>query len=247
MKQEIPLNKYFIEACVIVSSILLAFAIDAWWAERTERILEQDYLNRLLQDQRANLDVITAMDRQHSATLTSARRIYPYVSSGNLSGLEGSSIVNLSYSATPTPSPTWINDTFEELKSSGSFGLIKNIEVRSTLLEYYRFLERADYTYELMSTDYRDAVRSKIDPEIQLAFRGCRPGYVVAPDRDCEIDYTNWDTAGYIEWLGNNDELADGLRRVIVQFSRAKIEYLARAFESTTDLIELIEKEMVGS
>ena len=37
MKQEIPWNKFVVEAFVIVGSILLAFAIDAWWDERQER------------------------------------------------------------------------------------------------------------------------------------------------------------------------------------------------------------------
>jgi len=36
MKQETPWNKLAVEAIVIVGSILLAFAIDAWWSERNE-------------------------------------------------------------------------------------------------------------------------------------------------------------------------------------------------------------------
>ena len=36
MKQEIPWNRFVVEAIVIVGSILLALAIDAWWAERIE-------------------------------------------------------------------------------------------------------------------------------------------------------------------------------------------------------------------
>jgi hypothetical protein len=47
MKQEIPWNRFAIEAIVIVGSILLAFAIDAWWDERQSEAREQDLLFRL--------------------------------------------------------------------------------------------------------------------------------------------------------------------------------------------------------
>ena len=42
------------EFVVIVASILLAFGIDAWWAEKQERSLEQHYLVGLLLDLRAD-------------------------------------------------------------------------------------------------------------------------------------------------------------------------------------------------
>jgi len=41
---DIPLKRNAIETVVIVASILLAFAIDAWWDERQERIEETEIL-----------------------------------------------------------------------------------------------------------------------------------------------------------------------------------------------------------
>jgi len=41
---DIPLKRNAVEAVVIVASILLAFAIDAWWDERQERIEETEIL-----------------------------------------------------------------------------------------------------------------------------------------------------------------------------------------------------------
>jgi len=41
---DIPLKRIAVEAVVIVTSILLAFAIDAWWDERQERIEEVEIL-----------------------------------------------------------------------------------------------------------------------------------------------------------------------------------------------------------
>ncbi len=42
--QQIPLKRIALEGAVIVASILLAFAIDAWWDERNERVEETEVL-----------------------------------------------------------------------------------------------------------------------------------------------------------------------------------------------------------
>jgi hypothetical protein len=57
-EQDIQWKRLSIEAAAIVVSILLAFAIDAWWQDRQERSLEQDMLLGLqeeYQDHRAVL------------------------------------------------------------------------------------------------------------------------------------------------------------------------------------------------
>jgi len=43
----IPWKRITVEAAAIVASILLAFAIDAWWDDRKERVLEQEALHDL--------------------------------------------------------------------------------------------------------------------------------------------------------------------------------------------------------
>ena len=45
--QDIPWKRLSVEAAAIVVSILLAFAIDAWWEERLERKEEAEQLVRL--------------------------------------------------------------------------------------------------------------------------------------------------------------------------------------------------------
>lgn len=58
MKQEIPWNRYAVESIVIVASILLAFAIDAWWDQRKETREEQVALQDLAEELRQNLTAI---------------------------------------------------------------------------------------------------------------------------------------------------------------------------------------------
>jgi len=48
--QNIPWKRISVEAAAIVASILLAFAIDAWWQERIEEDREEEILTALLDD-----------------------------------------------------------------------------------------------------------------------------------------------------------------------------------------------------
>ena len=59
---EIPWNRIGIEAIAIVGSILLAFAIDAWWAERLERADEEVQLDRIRTEFSTNIERIDARE-----------------------------------------------------------------------------------------------------------------------------------------------------------------------------------------
>jgi hypothetical protein len=48
--QTIPWKRTIVEAAAIVASILLAFAIDSWWEERSLRIEEQQVLQGLREE-----------------------------------------------------------------------------------------------------------------------------------------------------------------------------------------------------
>jgi hypothetical protein len=56
--QDIPWIRIAAEATAVLVSILLAFAIDAWWAERLERIAEREELSRLYDEFASNRERI---------------------------------------------------------------------------------------------------------------------------------------------------------------------------------------------
>lgn len=73
---EIPWKRISIEAAAIVASILLAFAVDAWWAEKLERIAEREELSRLYDEFKSNHDRLSVwisedggINRQREAAL----------------------------------------------------------------------------------------------------------------------------------------------------------------------------------
>ncbi|MDX1482832.1 MAG: hypothetical protein R3315_14195, partial [Woeseiaceae bacterium] len=58
-QQTIPWKRIVVEATAIVASILIAFAIDAWWQDRTDRKVELNYLQALQDDLQVSLELLT--------------------------------------------------------------------------------------------------------------------------------------------------------------------------------------------
>ncbi len=71
-----------VEAAAIVGSILLAFAIDAWWQERGEQTREREILVALLDDFRKSKASIEAGRNFHLDVQRSNRRLLRSVASG---------------------------------------------------------------------------------------------------------------------------------------------------------------------
>ena len=63
--QNIPWKRLFAEAAAIVGSILLAFAIDAWWENRSERETEQWLMERLRADFREIRSALDIVEEEH--------------------------------------------------------------------------------------------------------------------------------------------------------------------------------------
>ena len=73
--QSIPWKRLSVEAAAIVASILLAFAIDAWWNDRQQHDSEQIVLQTLLDDLRVKKVLLADMSRFSEAIIESAETL----------------------------------------------------------------------------------------------------------------------------------------------------------------------------
>jgi len=80
--QNIPWKRISVEAVAIVASILLAFAIDAWWAERQEREFEQETLAALSEEFQGHQAELLAARRGHEFMLDSIGHLMAYAKTG---------------------------------------------------------------------------------------------------------------------------------------------------------------------
>ena len=67
--QNIPWKRITVEAAAIVASILLAFAIDAWWDELRDRVVERNVLSTIRAEFETNLEILARTGRSHRRAL----------------------------------------------------------------------------------------------------------------------------------------------------------------------------------
>ena len=121
-----------VEATAIVASILLAFAIDAWWQDRQDRSDEQEILAGLKSEFVANLDTLTrhlAYTRRDVQTLENIVTLIESNQSSN-----ANSIVLETFIEMTTPATTDLrNGTLNALLSSGRLEILQSKKLRILL------------------------------------------------------------------------------------------------------------------
>ena len=132
LKNDIPWPRVLAEAAAIVAGILMAFAIDAWWQERQERIEEQQILAGLEIEFQSIRDILAEHAREHRKNVRALEAVLDEVSNGpsenSLEIIEASFLELLS----PTTSDVGTG-TLEALLSSGRIEIIENRRLRSLL------------------------------------------------------------------------------------------------------------------
>ena len=161
MKEQFSVKWIGLQGIAIVGSILLAFAIDAWWENRQEREIEQAVLGSLHRDfmqSRIDLDVALAtfedwhdrFARFQSATPAELARLDNATASLILTSL----YPGMTFDAT--------SGTLDALVSDGRLALIEDTKLRGGLVAWLRSL--ADIAEN--ETDIRaGALRAQIGTE----------------------------------------------------------------------------------
>jgi hypothetical protein len=237
-------RSYFVrlsfELIVIVLGILIALAINDWESERIDRALEQEYLGRLIVDMQSNLEEAKYTIAYQQTIVKNARRVYPLIKHGTEPNVEPVALIAYAYWASAIAPPNWIDTTHQELLSSGRYVLLRNPELRKALLEYYGQLVPDNQMFALASPEYRNAIRSEFDPELQIAIRKECNRF----EDTCQISAFPDEIDRLIKWMRSNEELARFITRVIPQSDRADTEYASDVKESTAVLLEMLKSEL---
>ena len=155
--QEIPWKRIIVEATAIVASILIAFAIDAWWQNRTERIIEVQYLQALQEDLLSSLELLdedeAVQQRQvgYLNSLLSTDSDTPY--SDELRRWIGDGLFNV---GTYQPQSSALRD----LESSGQTQIIRNPDIRRVLASVRQRMDSLEFTQR----DFQLSQQTLIDP-----------------------------------------------------------------------------------
>lgn len=140
-------NRIFVEGVAIIASILIAFAIDAWWEDRQETESEIRNLVRVSAELEANSERIQSKLRtiegsiEATSTLISWMGPQPMILEKEVlveqwDTLYGIGFFSLQRSAT------------REYLASGQTGMAKNLEVRQAISEWYSSGTALEEQYE---------------------------------------------------------------------------------------------------
>ena len=143
--QSIPWKRIVVEALAIIASILLAFAIDAWWDDRRDRIAEQNYLGSLRQEIVEGINLAIDNIERRKDTIAAHEALIQQIQ-GATRASESELYELISYASLPIQ---YIppRSVFNDIVASGATLLIRSDELRLALAEFdqgIRWLERTD-------------------------------------------------------------------------------------------------------
>jgi len=125
-----------VEAAAIVASILLAFAIDAWWDHRSDRREEAELLISLEAEFSANLQVLL-QDIEYVENYTeAARRLLAATMSDDIVGLPLESIGTDLWRTMSWRTSNLSTTALDSAINEGQLALISNGELRAALSEW---------------------------------------------------------------------------------------------------------------
>jgi len=223
--------KYAIgEIVLVVIGILIALQINNWNEERKNHILEADYYFKLLEDvDQDALEIKNQIDI-NQVRIDNSNKFISLLQHGNFTQSEVVQVMLGSVSKTTfTFQPS--KAAFEDLKSSGNLGLLRDLNIKNKLIAYYTKLD-----------GLIDVIDVNSDASIGAFFNYQKDfseiGWQYLPFVTAEIDTTIVDVKTLIPKDYPSKELRKQLMSDAVMFlgnsSRKKDLYLEMAVEIKT-------------
>lgn len=157
---------------VIVAGVLVALAVDEWRESLRDRIAEVEYVERLVEDVRADTaELSSALVRGREKDVRLQRLIR--LSESDMGDPEGVALAAEDLDRSQGwgwEYPTARRVTFEELLSVGGLGLIEDVRVREAINGYYWWHEDTEDRVEARRSDLpRLAYSLVLDPSDGIA------------------------------------------------------------------------------
>jgi len=168
MKQEIPWNRFAVEAFVIVGSILLAFAIDALWGEFNDDAQGKALLSALAEDLQQSSALLAISKRDHQSILEVSKLVLDYGEIGTLEESQKDDFENAvgwHFLRTSYRPPL---GTVESILSSGRLDLIDNPNLVPALNQWVAQVDSLASTQVELRENFYERIYPYLAPRIDL-------------------------------------------------------------------------------
>ena len=135
-KPSIPWPRILAEGGAIVISILLAFAIDAWWQERSDRAREEAAIHRLIVEYQTNLARLTEDKLDHQNVLAATNQLLDMIGPDPAAVEDEDAMAQILIHCLTNPVLEPRLGTTNSLIASGEIRLLEDNEIQSKLTEW---------------------------------------------------------------------------------------------------------------
>ena len=235
--QNIPWARLAVEATAIVASILLAFAIDAWWSDREIDQWQTAQLRALRDEFSANLELLDIIVQTHDSTARSLESLISQIRDTNDTiqvTVSDAALVALIAWRTSDIS----TGTLDSLLSSGKLAEIDNSDIQQSLAAWPSEVGNAQED-EILARDFVEnvVVQSLLGQGVlEPAYRS-RP---LPGDLDEEIETDSTTT------FSISPELID-LATIRIIHSQMASQSISQLRVRIRQILELIDAELEGA
>ncbi len=222
-----------VQGVVIVGSILLAFAIDAAWDVRQDRVQETAYLAGILVDLRS--DSTDLVDRRDTAMrgLEAADHLLELRRDPGSTASADSLAAWFLHSAFVDNFQV-LDHTYREVLGAGGLRVIRDESLRRQIADYYRSIESAEFFteyYKGEESDFWDLLAQRLDPDdLEGISREDGEADRLIPNR-------------LIEKLRSDDEIANAIL-VNRHWTALRLDITGRRLAGNTELAEELRSHL---
>ena len=189
MKQETRarLRRGLVEGAVIVLSILLAFAIDAWWAERRLAQEEAAMLASLEAEFTSNLDQLDRVVDTYTRSRTQVARLRR-MSEDEVRALEQAEVSNAMLALCNPWTFDPVLGTTDVLIGAGRLGILQDARLREAITVFTNLVADLREDVDYLQTNAKDIWRAEIelggpwtDPATEVGYHGAIQGLDFIP------------------------------------------------------------------
>lgn len=161
------------EIVLVVIGILIALQINNWNEGRKDEMRAFSYINRISEDLDRTINRSESLTELNKSILKSVTDTQMFLERGTELNAKEKEIVDYAFLWFPRTTYQLPNMlTYEEMKESGDLYLIKDIELRNELAEFYSYLKQVESIYQKLSQDiesqftvYNSKIRAYTNPE----------------------------------------------------------------------------------
>ena len=178
-RNDISWKRILAEGGAIVASILLAFAIDAWWVDRNEIERERRILTALLVEFEQNQELLRQARDRYERSYVDALKILEYVDA-EPTEIDHAELGRLIRSALTNQTYHLESGTFDGLLASGELNLIRNEALRIRLAAWPSHVAEWSEEKEAVFIYVRDVMYPFLANRVQM--RNISPYFASFPD-----------------------------------------------------------------